>query len=365
MTIKSFYILNSLGKILFEHHYQTFNFSKSLIEYFCNYANLHGNLSLSQSKNTVKPVIDVPRFESTLIWLCRDQVYLVVRVDSDVPPLMALTFLERFHSISLSYFSVSSLTEANVKENLTVIFEVITTLLDGGVPFVTDENLLTEIVKPVDVLSKVVSQVTGVVSAPDTPTPSSQLSTTPWRKFNPRYTSNEIYLDITESLDLIIERNGNVVPGGGVNGVVKCTSKLSGTPDVEVRFMGFGGSKTGWEEVGVHRCVRYSKWEREKALSFVPPDGTFELMSYRAPVASAQVLPIFLRPRITFSQDSGPLILDQPFVFQVSILTHMLPTSSLRYSIQQARLISPYQPEPLSMLSIMYRCQYICRMIRM
>jgi AP-2 complex subunit mu-1 len=30
-----------------------------------------------------------------------------------------------------------------------------------------------------------------------------------------------------------------------------------------------------------HQCVRLSKFESERAISFIPPDGEFDLMKYR------------------------------------------------------------------------------------
>lgn len=35
------------------------------------------------------------------------------------------------------------------------------------------------------------------------------------------------------------------------------------------------------EDVTFHQCVRLSKFETDRTISFVPPDGEFELMSYR------------------------------------------------------------------------------------
>ena len=34
------------------------------------------------------------------------------------------------------------------------------------------------------------------------------------------------------------------------------------------------------DDVSFHPCVRLKRWESEKVLSFVPPDGSFVLMSY-------------------------------------------------------------------------------------
>jgi AP-1 complex subunit mu len=35
------------------------------------------------------------------------------------------------------------------------------------------------------------------------------------------------------------------------------------------------------EDVKFHQCVRLSKFENDRTISFIPPDGEFELMSYR------------------------------------------------------------------------------------
>ena len=35
------------------------------------------------------------------------------------------------------------------------------------------------------------------------------------------------------------------------------------------------------DDCSFHPCVRYNKFERERVVSFVPPDGPFELMRYR------------------------------------------------------------------------------------
>jgi len=35
------------------------------------------------------------------------------------------------------------------------------------------------------------------------------------------------------------------------------------------------------EDVKFHQCVRLGRFEHDRTISFVPPDGAFELMSYR------------------------------------------------------------------------------------
>jgi AP-2 complex subunit mu-1 len=35
------------------------------------------------------------------------------------------------------------------------------------------------------------------------------------------------------------------------------------------------------DDVKFHQCVRLGKFDRDRAITFIPPDGVFELMSYR------------------------------------------------------------------------------------
>merc|ERR1719499_1381787 len=51
------------------------------------------------------------------------------------------------------------------------------------------------------------------------------------------------------------------------------------------------------DQLRFHRCVQLSKFEQERAISFVPPDGEFELANYR--VSSDVNLPFHVLPNIT------------------------------------------------------------------
>jgi hypothetical protein len=50
---------------------------------------------------------------------------------------------------------------------------------------------------------------------------------------------------------------------------------------------------------------RYNRFERDKVVSFVPPDGQFELMRYRPTVTSTILVPpIFCQPQISLDAQS-------------------------------------------------------------
>lgn len=83
-------------------------------------------------------------------------------------------------------------------------------------------------------------------------------------------------------------------------GSIKVRCYLSGMPELRlglndrVLFEGIGRGTSAaaggsarvaktveLEDVKFHQCVRLSKFDTDRTISFIPPDGDFELMSYR------------------------------------------------------------------------------------
>jgi len=77
-------------------------------------------------------------------------------------------------------------------------------------------------------------------------------------------------------------------------GSVKVRSFLSGMPELRlglndrVQFESAGrqvstakGKAIEMEDVTFHQCVKLTRFETDRTISFIPPDGEFELMSYR------------------------------------------------------------------------------------
>lgn len=51
--------------------------------------------------------------------------------------------------------------------------------------------------------------------------------------------------------------------------------------DCVVLCSGDKGKTVMMEDVKFHQCVRLSRFESDRTISFIPPDGESELMSYR------------------------------------------------------------------------------------
>uniref|UniRef100_A0A1X7T140 MHD domain-containing protein n=1 Tax=Amphimedon queenslandica TaxID=400682 RepID=A0A1X7T140_AMPQE len=81
-------------------------------------------------------------------------------------------------------------------------------------------------------------------------------------------------------------------------GSVKMNVHLTGMPELrlglndKILFENTGRTRSKaveLEDVKFHQCVRLSRFENDRTISFVPPDGEFELMSYRL---NTQVKPL-------------------------------------------------------------------------
>ena len=103
-----------------------------------------------------------------------------------------------------------------------------------------------------------------------------QFSNMPWRAAGVNYSQNEIYMDIVEEVDAIVDAGGRLV-SVDVSGSIQCQSHLSGIPDLLLTFK----DPHLIDDCSFHPCVRYARFEHDQVVSFVPPDGNFQLMRYR------------------------------------------------------------------------------------
>ena len=104
--------------------------------------------------------------------------------------------------------------------------------------------------------------------------------------------------------------DGSVI-SSDVRGVMRAKSHLSGFPDLTVLFTNPGV----FADVALHPCIRMARFEKERCLSFVPPDGKFEVS----------------RPRPLLSSDatgSPPLDLHVPIMAFVIVPPTTVPDSS-------------------------------------
>lgn len=79
-----------------------------------------------------------------------------------------------------------------------------------------------------------------------------------------------------EEVDAIVDSGGRLI-SVDVSGGIECQSHLSGIPDLLLTFK----DPDLVDDCSFHPCVRYARYEHDQVISFVPPDGNFQLMRYR------------------------------------------------------------------------------------
>lgn len=113
----------------------------------------------------------------------------------------------------------------------------------------------------------------------------------PWRRANVRHTSNELYVDIIETLTVTLAPSGRPL-AAFANGTIAFTAKISGVPDLLLNLSTPSGRQnvSSVMELPVfHPCVRLARWrEKPGELSFVPPDGRFVLAGYEVDLLPLQ-----------------------------------------------------------------------------
>ncbi|CAI8055936.1 AP-3 complex subunit mu-1 [Geodia barretti] len=291
MMIKSLFMINKAGEVFMEKHWSSV-VSRSVCDYFFE----------AQSKATsaadIPPVISTPHYY--LVSIFRNHLYFVAVLQNEVPPLFVIEFLHRIVDVFMEYFGECS--ETKIKENYVTVYELLEEMLDNGYPLATESNVLKELIKPPSLVRSVVHTITGESKLANVSStlPTGQLSNVPWRRTGVKYANNEIFLDLIEELDVIIDKSGTTIVAE-VQGKIQANSRLSGMPDLTLSFM----NPRLLDDVSFHPCVRYKRWESERVLSFIPPDGPFRLLSYQISSQSNVALPLYVTPQFSFSGGSG------------------------------------------------------------
>jgi len=206
-----------------------------------------------------------------------------------------LDWLHRVADVFEEYFG--PLSDARIKENFVTVYELLEEMMDNGIPFTTEPNILKELIIPPTIAGKFVSGLTGK-SQVSAEMPGTALGNVRWRKSHVKYSTNEIFFDIIEEIDGTIDANG-FMSNGEVSGHIDVNCHLSGMPDLTMKL----NNPRIMNDCSFHPCVRYNRWEMEKLLSFIPPDGKFKLMDFR--VKGQVQLPIYVTPGIRFSETGG------------------------------------------------------------
>ncbi|KAK9832883.1 hypothetical protein WJX74_000672 [Apatococcus lobatus] len=213
----------------------------------------------------------------TYIYIQYSNLYLLTVARNNINSAAILLFLHKLREVFSHYFR--ELEEESLRDNFVIAYELLDEVMDFGYPQFTEAKILSEYIKTdaykMEVQARPPMAVTNAVS---------------WRSEGIRYKKNEVFLDVVESVNLLVNSNGTVVRSEVV-GALKMRTFLSGMPECKlglndkVLFEAQGRSAKGkaveLEDMKFHQCVRLARFENDRTISFIPPDGAFDLMNYR------------------------------------------------------------------------------------
>ncbi|KAK7278035.1 hypothetical protein RJT34_23057 [Clitoria ternatea] len=280
--LQCIFLLSDSGEVMLEKQLTLHRVDRSICTWFWQQA-----ISLGDSFKQ-QPVIASPTHY--IFQVSRQGVTFLGCTQVEMPPLMAIEFLCRVADVLNEYFG--GLNEDLIKDNFVIVYELLDEMIDNGSPLTTEPNILLEMISRPNIVSKALSVVTGSSSNVSGTLSGATASCVPWRTAEPKYSNNEVYVDLVEEMDAIINRDGVLVKCE-IYGEVQVNSRISGLPDLTLSFT----NPSILDDVRFHPCVRFRPWESHQILSFVPPDGQFKLMSYR--VRKLKNTPLYVKPQLT------------------------------------------------------------------
>ena len=270
-AISAIYFLDRKGRIIIFRNYRG-EVDQDISECFINEV-------LELDEANMKPAFTVD--DVHYIWIRHQNIYIVAVGKRNINVAMTFSFLHKLKDILIDYFYI--LEEETVKDNFVLIYELLDEIMDNGYPQITEGKILKDLI----MISSNKKNIKN--SKENLALTSTMTNTVSWRKEGIKYNVNEAWLDVVEKVDELISSDGNVL-SSQINGSVIMKSFLSGMPTVTVGLndkivlQNLGKDTTNsieMDDLKFHQCVNKKKYDNQRIIEFIPPDGEFELMSYR------------------------------------------------------------------------------------
>jgi len=246
-------------------------------------------LEVIGSKDSRSPIKTIA--STTFMYIFVSGIYVVGVARQNVDALMAYGVLYSLVDIFKAHFE-GKFDEHGIHNNFVLAYELLDEVLDFGYPQNCSKDILRLYITQAKASLKDDDDVKGLKKIKEITIQTT--GQTPWRPIGIKYSKNEIYIDVVESLNLLMSGDGNVLRAD-IAGQVMMRCLLSGMPDCKFGMndkivlakdpkVGTNNSKKSGiviDDVAFHQCVKLTKFDVDRTVTFVPPDGEFELMRYR------------------------------------------------------------------------------------
>ncbi|XP_062920450.1 AP-1 complex subunit mu-1-like isoform X1 [Mobula hypostoma] len=267
MAFSAIYFLDNKGQVLISRNYRG-DVEMSVIEKFMP------SLLRNEEDGDLCPILK--QDQVYFLWIKYKNIYMVCTIKRNTNISLSFSFLFKVKQIFIEYFG--DLEQESIKDNFILIYELLDEIMDFGYPQITETTILQEYITQ-----------EGYKLKKGTPRPPAAVTNAvSWRSEGIKYRKNEFFMDIIESINLLVNTRGCIVHSE-ILGQILINCCLSGMPEVSLGFNdnalfnqnSINANMVDFEDIKFHSSVRLSRFENERVISFIPPDKEFELMSYR------------------------------------------------------------------------------------
>uniref|UniRef100_A0A4W5MTE4 Adaptor related protein complex 1 subunit mu 3 n=1 Tax=Hucho hucho TaxID=62062 RepID=A0A4W5MTE4_9TELE len=268
MSASAIFILDLKGKVLISRNYMG-NMDMNEVDHFMPI--------MMRMEEDAESLPLVTHGSAHFLWIKHRNLYLVAMTKKNANAALVYSFLYKMVEVFKEYFK--ELEEESIRDNFVTVYELMDEVMDFGFPQTTDSKILQEYI----------TQQGHKLDVGAPRPPATVTNAVSWRSEGIKYRKNEVFMDVIESVNLLVSATGSVLRSEIV-GSIKLKVVLSGMPELrlglndKVLFEITGREKcktVELEDVKFHQCVRLSRFENDRTISFIPPDGESELMSYR------------------------------------------------------------------------------------
>lgn len=292
--ISAILFINSKAKVVISRFYRE-NISRNAVSQF---------RKKLLEKAELPPVICIDKCSFCFVRIGDLFVTAVTKLNAN--PALIFQFLYNLTNLLKSYFG-GKFDETALSENFALTYELLDETMDHGYPQITSVDILSSFIQmgnaPVNAAQQnaeagLTNAITGQVD---------------WRQPGKyKYRKNAVFVDVLESVNLLMSDKGAVLRSD-VAGKIKMKAFLTGMPECKfgmndkltmekepatgAKARRKHGTGIVIDDVTFHRCVNLSHFDRDRTITFIPPDGEFELMKYR--ITQNVNIPFKLIPVIT------------------------------------------------------------------
>ena len=269
-------IIDKKGKSLLLRNYRS--------DIASNHLDIYNQKHLEHDPETMPPLIN--HEDLWFFFIKHENIRLLAVTKSNTNAMMIYAFLESFKQLLIEY--LVNLEAETVRDNVIMIYELMDEIVDNGYPQNTDFKLLQKYIKTTANLSKTSKKK---LKRGEQELAQAMTSVIPWRSGTYKYNKNEVFLDVIEKINMVISANGQVIKSE-VEGNLRMNCRLTGMPELllgindkkffDINQTSATSKKTvDIQDIKFHQCVRLAKFENDRSISFIPPDGEFDLINYR------------------------------------------------------------------------------------